>query len=102
MVGFMQSYLPTKNDWQNSFQQWGLTTLIFIALHIMSACSNTQQLPPAPQLTATPPLPALISELTADTLPTLIVTEREASISSNLPLLEILWAEDGRIVDGRG
>jgi hypothetical protein len=44
----------------------------------------------------------LISELTADTLPTLTVAEREASITGNLPFLEILWAEDGRIVDGRG
>jgi len=29
------------------------------------------------------------------------MAEREASISGNLPLLAALWAEDGRIVDGR-
>jgi hypothetical protein len=28
--------------------------------------------------------------------------EREASIHGNLPLLATLWAENGRIVDGRG
>jgi hypothetical protein len=35
-------------------------------------------------------------------LPTLVIAEREASIEGNLPLLATLWAEDGRIVDGRG
>jgi hypothetical protein len=30
------------------------------------------------------------------------MAEREASIQGNLPLLAALWAEDGRIVDGRG
>jgi hypothetical protein len=44
----------------------------------------------------------LVSEVTAETLPTLVVAEREASIEGNLPLLASLWAEQGRIVDGRG
>jgi hypothetical protein len=58
------------------------------------------QNPPLP--TASPPPPALVSELTAETLPTLIIAEREASIQGNLPMLASLWAEEGRIVDGRG
>jgi hypothetical protein len=44
----------------------------------------------------------MVSEITAETLPTLVVAEREASIAGNLPLLASLWAEQGRIVDGRG
>jgi hypothetical protein len=43
-----------------------------------------------------------VREVTTDTLPTLVLVEREASIQGNLPLLASLWAEDGRIVDGRG
>lgn len=54
--------------------------------------------PPPP---ATVP-PAIVQEITAATLPTLVMIEREASIEGNLPLLASLWAEDGRIVDGRG
>jgi hypothetical protein len=48
----------------------------------------------------------VIAEITTDnlteTLPKLIVVEREASIQGNLPLLATLWAEDGQITDGRG
>jgi hypothetical protein len=44
----------------------------------------------------------VVSEVTADTLATLVLVEREASIQGNLPLLATLWAGDGRIVDGRG
>jgi hypothetical protein len=43
-----------------------------------------------------------VQEATAETLPEWIVLERDASIQGNLPLLSALWAEDGRIVDGRG
>jgi hypothetical protein len=43
-----------------------------------------------------------VLESTAEILPALVVAEREASIEGNLPLLATLWAEDARIVDGRG
>jgi hypothetical protein len=52
--------------------------------------------------TAFPPPPAAVSEISAETLPNLVIMEREASITGDLPLLATLWAEDGRIVDGRG
>ncbi|MCC6456756.1 MAG: hypothetical protein IT328_17510 [Caldilineaceae bacterium] len=35
-------------------------------------------------------------------MPTLVIAERNASIEGDLPLLASLWAENGRIVDGRG
>ncbi len=51
-------------------------------------------------------LPALVGELSTNdataAFTALIVAEREASISGNLALLTALWAEDARMVDGRG
>ncbi len=38
----------------------------------------------------------------AKALPQLIIAERQASIGKDLGLLTQLWAEDSRIVDGRG
>lgn len=67
----------------------------------LNACSPTPR-PLPPVATATPPPPLLVTTVTSATLPSLVVAEREASISGNLPLLASLWAEDGRIVDGRG
>jgi hypothetical protein len=43
-----------------------------------------------------------VNDVTADTLSTLVIIEREASIQGNLSLLATLWTENGRIVDGRG
>jgi len=37
----------------------------------------------------------------SDALPALIQAERQAAIQSDLALLDLLWAEDARIVDGR-
>jgi hypothetical protein len=76
-----------------------LTTLLGLCL---AACAAASQLPLPPAPTASPPPPAVVSEVNADTLATLVLVEREASIQGNLPLLEALWAEDSRIVDGRG
>lgn len=76
-------------------------TLFCLVGQLLSACGSSTSLPtPAP--TATPPAPAIVSATDASTLPALVVAEREASIAGNLPLLATLWAEDGRIVDGRG
>jgi hypothetical protein len=35
-------------------------------------------------------------------LPHLVLLERQASIDKNMALLTQLWAEEGRVVDGRG
>ena len=71
---------------------------------LLVACSGKVEMPPPsmPTASASLPPPAAVSEVTTDTLPTLVLVEREASITGNLPLLTSLWAEDGRIVDGRG
>lgn len=69
---------------------------------LLVACSGNVEMPPRPMPTTSPPPPAAVSEVTAETLPTLVLVEREASITGNLPQLTSLWAEDGRIVDGRG
>lgn len=52
--------------------------------------------------TATPLPPAALPTLTPATLGELVRIERTASIEGNLPLLAALWAEDARMVDGRG
>ncbi len=64
----------------------------------MNTLSSAPQLAPAPAL----PLPSFVADPPADALPHLIAAERQASIDKNLALLAQLWAEDGRIVDGRG
>jgi hypothetical protein len=64
----------------------------------MTALPSVLQLAPATAL----PLPTFVSDPPADALPHLIAAERQASIDKNLALLTQLWAEDSRIVDGRG
>ena len=68
----------------------------------MAGCRAPAAWPTPPPPTAAPPLPAFVWEIDAATLPALVVAEREASITGNLPLLATLWADDARIVDGRG
>ena len=77
-------------------------TRLCLASLLFTACAASTQQPTPSLPTASPPPPAIVTEVTAETLPTLVVTEREASIQGNLPLLETLWAENSRIVDGRG
>ncbi len=71
-------------------------------LLLVTGCGAPVRLPAAPMPTATSLPPDIVLAVGADTLPDLIRMEREASIAGNLPLLAALWAEDGRIVDGRG
>jgi hypothetical protein len=75
-------------------------TLYCLIALLTVACGEPAP-PPAP-LPTVPPLPAPISDTSTAALPALVMAEREASIQGNLPLLAALWAEDGRLVDGRG
>lgn len=79
-----------------------LIVLNYLAAFLFVACDASPLRPAPPVATASPPPPSVVSEITTATLPTLIVIEREASIEGNLPLLTSLWAENGRIIDGRG
>jgi hypothetical protein len=79
----------------------GLIVSCCLAL-LLAACGHVAQRPTLPTATASPPPPAFVNEVSAGTLPTLVIAERDASIEGNLPLLASLWAENGRIVDGRG
>lgn len=90
-----------------------LIVLNGLALFFFAGCGRTSARPAPAVATASSPLPAaivlpaivppaIVREITAATLPTLVMIEREASIEGNLPLLASLWAENGRIVDGRG
>src|SRR5690606_36984916 len=74
----------------------------YLASMLLAACATPPQTvaPPLPTAMATPP--AVVIEATGDTLATLVVAERGASIRADLSLLATLWAEDGRIIDGRG
>jgi hypothetical protein len=73
----------------------------YLASMLLAACAAQPQTP-SPSPTAIPTTPTLVTEASGDTLATLIVAEREASIRGDAPLLAALWAEDGRIIDGRG
>jgi hypothetical protein len=102
-VGFIQTSLYAqvfKDIFRNSF----LDRIAggSIAVLLLSGCGTPTHLPASPMPTASPPLPAAVSEVTAERLSNLVILEREASITGNLPLLATLWSEDARIVDGRG
>src|SRR4051812_15700557 len=87
---------------RNFSQQLAVPAKIMCMLgFFLSACISTP-MPASPLATDTPPLPSFVTDVSGVNLPSLVVAEREASISGNLPLLASLWAEDGRIVDGRG
>jgi hypothetical protein len=105
MTGFM-SFTPHKNLADSHKQAdgsfYGLFVLSCLMTFFIAACAGPQPLPAPPSPTATPLLPSLVSEITTETLPVLVSLEREASIQGNWPLLAALWAENGRIVDGRG
>ncbi len=78
-----------------------------LALLFVSGCTtqplSTVTLPSARLATpATAPLLAWAASPPADALPHLVEAERQASINKDLGLLTQLWAEDSRIVDGRG
>lgn len=87
---------------QDQMKRAYLYFTLFWVIGLLVGCGSTVQVPAPPVPTASPPPPSLVSETTAETLPALVVAEREASIQGNLPLLATLWAEAGRIVDGRG
>ncbi len=76
--------------------------LLCITALLIVACAAPVPLPISPLPAASLLPPAFVAEVTAETLPKLIVAEREASIQGNLSLLATLWSENGRIVDGRG
>jgi hypothetical protein len=72
------------------------------AILLLAACSAA---PPAVRPTPTPASPAppaWVADPAAQALPALVAAERQASIEGNLALLGQLWAEDARVIDGRG
>lgn len=79
---------------------------IYISILLLGACGGQTQSVASPPATTTTTVtvtpPSFISETEAESLPMWIVIEREASGTGDLALLTILWAEDARIVDGRG
>lgn len=77
----------------------GILAACLVGWLLLTGC-QPGPLPPSP--TATPPAPALVTGVTETNLADLIMAEREAAISGDLLRLAALWAEDARIVDGRG
>ena len=80
--------------------------LLFLAF-LSAGCSSTTERvlpPPTATVVATQDWPELFSAQSTDVaaVTALILAERQAAIDHNLALLSQLWAEDARIVDGRG
>lgn len=80
--------------------------LLFLAFLSAGCNSTTERVLPPPTATvvATQDWPELFSAQSTDVaaVTALILAERQAAIDHNLALLSQLWAEDARIVDGRG
>lgn len=56
---------------------------------------------PEPVATASVEAPLFVSAAAATALPQLVDAERTAAHDRNLALLMTLWAEDGRVIDGK-
>ena len=87
-----------KAQWTKVTSRWigvGLLCLLLVA-----CAPATVPSPPMP--TAAPALPTFLVGPDEQVLPALVLAEREASIQGDQLLLALLWAEDARIVDGRG
>jgi len=90
-----------KNRYKQARQRFTPLAALLCFVGLLSIACTPAPLPALPVATASPP-PPLVTNVNPNTLPTLVLAEREASIEGNLPLLASLWAEDGRIMDGRG
>lgn len=74
---------------------------LLVLLVLAGACTRSPaRLPPTLAPQATPP--PFVTAAPEQALPALIAAERDASRRGDLPLLVQLWADDARIVDGRG
>ena len=71
-------------------------------MFFVTGCSTLSSAVVASSPTPTVALPGFVTSPPSVALPRLIEAERQASIDRNLGLLAQLWAEDSRIVDGRG
>jgi len=80
-------------------KRWGL---VYAALLGLTACATTSARLATPIPSSAASAPTFVVAPPADALPSLIAAERQASIDQNLALLVQLWAEESRIVDGRG
>lgn len=79
-----------------------LYIIMAIGVYFMAGCATVSPPVVLPMPTVTVPAPAFVTAPSAVALPQLVEAERQASIDKNLGLLAALWAEDSRIVDGRG
>lgn len=76
--------------------------ILGLGLFSLVGCTSMAVAVVAPAVTATAEMPSFATSLPSEALPRLVEAERQASIDRNLGLLAQLWAEDSRIVDGRG
>lgn len=68
---------------------------------VLAGCTRTAPpLPPTPDLTTA--VPTFVTLPAAQALPELVLAERTAAAARDLATLRQLWAEDARIIDGRG
>lgn len=72
-----------------------------ISLSCIAGCTSVAPAAVQPPPPPTVAVPAFVTAAPDQALPQLVEAERQASIDKNLALLAQLWAEDGRIVDGR-
>lgn len=89
--------LLTNQERSPKWRQWlGCTLILFL-----TACAT---LPPPSQnvfRSGPQPTPLVLPSAAEEAVQQLILLERDASRAEDLPLLAELWAEEGRIVDGR-
>ena len=90
---------------QQSVRRWRkVCALLAFVTGVLWLAGCTRAPAPASTVPSPSPLPApaFAALPAADALPPLVLAERAAARRSDLPLLAALWAEDARIVDGRG
>lgn len=69
---------------------------------LLAGCLAPTPAPLSPLSTPTPiAAPAYLTAPLAEAAPQMLLAERQAAVERNLPLLNLLWAADARIVDTR-
>ena len=89
-------------QWVQHWREFGTLLALATTVYWLAGCTRA---PATAALAATPSpisVPAFAALPAEDALPALVLAERNAARSGDLPLLAVLWAEDARIIDGRG
>jgi hypothetical protein len=102
MTGFIAQFLQKANVSASLCRVWHQWWIISWISLLLISCANNIPLLPTPAPTLVVSLPPTWQGTAQMVVAALVAAERDAARRGDAPLLAQLWAEDARIVDGRG